>query len=389
MDVKRLLKTIWFTPGPKHRWGLPVLFEGKPGSGKTSLVEQGAAQCALHCRVVIGSLHEPSDFLGMPFPNKDKEGRLITSYSPPSWAAEVRNAVRAVVPFDEVNTAAPATQAALLRVILEGVVGDDVLPNTVRFCAMMNSTEDAAGGWDLAAPLANRFLHFKWDGPDASEWCDWALGGANGQDAVEGGFSAEAEEKRVLEAWPSPWAKARGVVAGFIQKRPELLHQMPKSGDPKASKAWPSQRTWEYVMRGLAGAEVHGLPEIDRDELLAGAVGTGAAGELITYITEADLPDPADLLDGKVTFVHEPKRLDRTVAVLASCAALVTGNKATKQAERSAALWKICQPIVKDAADVIVPAARSLVKAKLSKAPEARPVLLKLQPILSAAGITA
>jgi hypothetical protein len=128
---------------------------------------------------------------------------------------------------------------------------------------------------------------------------------------------------------------------------------------------------------------------VDRDELLAGAVGTGAAGELITYITEADLPDPAELLDGKVTFTHEPKRLDRTTAVLASCAALVTSPKAVKQADRSAALWKICQPIVKDAADVVVPAARTMVKAKLSKSPEARPVLLKLQPILAAAGITA
>ena len=388
MDAQKILKAIWFTPGPKHRWGLPVLFEGRPGGAKTSIVEQVAASCALPCRVVIGSLHEPSDFLGMPFPDKDSTGRLITSYSPPSWAAEMMRAGRGVVPFDEINTAAPATQAALLRVILEGVVGDVALPDTIRFVAMMNSTEDAAGGWDLAPPLANRFGHFKWDGPDASEWCDWALGGANGQEVVEG-FSAEAEEKRVMAAWPTPWAKARGVVAGFIQKRPELLHQMPKSGDPKASKAWPSHRTWEMAMRSLAGSEVHGLDEVTRDELLAAFVGTGAAGELITYITEADLPDPAELLDGKVTFTHEPKRLDRTVAVLSSCAALVSSPKAAKQADRSAALWKICQPIVKDAADVVVPAARTLVKAKLSKSPEARPVLLKLQPILAAAGITA
>jgi MoxR-like ATPase len=387
MDIQALLKAIWFTPGPKNRWGLPVLFEGKPGGAKTSLVEQVARGVSLHDEVVIGSLREPSDFLGLPFPDKDKDGKMLTAYSPPTWVSRVTRAKRAVVAFDEINTAAPATQAALLRVILEGVVGDEVLPATVRFVAMMNSTEDAAGGWDLAAPLANRFGHFKWDGPDASDWCDWALGGANGGDSNEG-FSAEAEEKRVMDAWPTPWAKARGVVAGFIQKRPELLHQMPKSGDPKASKAWPSHRTWEYAMRALAGAEVHGLKETMRDELLAAFVGTGAAGELITYITEADLPDPADLLDGKVEFTHSPKRLDRTIAVLSSCAALVTSAKAAKQADRTAALWKLSQPIVKDAADVTVPMARSLVKAKLSKFPEARPVLLKLQPILAAAGIT-
>lgn len=388
MNVQKLLKAIWFTPGPKGRWGLPALMEGRPGGAKTSIVEQTARASALVDEVIIGSLREPSDFLGLPFPNKDKDGRTFTEYSPPTWVSRLIRAGRGVAIFDEINTAAPATQAALLRVILEGVVGDEELPKTIRFCAMMNSTEDAAGGWDLAAPLANRFLHLPWAGPDSSEWCDWVLGGANGSDNAAP-IDAAAEEARVLENWSSPWAKARGVVAGFIQKRPELLHQMPKSGDPKASKAWPSHRTWEFAMRSIASAEVHALSELERDELVTACVGSGAAGELATYITEADLPDPADLLDGKVTYKHEPKRLDRTVAVLASCAALVTGAKAAKQSERAAALWKLCQPIVADAADIVVPAGRALVSAKLSKSVEARPVLLKLQPVLAAAGIIA
>lgn len=387
MDTKRLLKAFWFTPGPRGRWGLPILLEGKPGNAKTSTVEVSSKEVGLWFEAVIGSLREPSDFLGLPFPGKDEDDRLITSYSPPTWYSRARRAERGVVAFDEINTAAPATQAALLRVILEGVVGDEVLPNGIRFVAMMNSTEDAAGGWDLAPPLANRFGHIKWEGPDSEAWADWVLGGAGAQEVAA--FDAQREEERVLAAWDTPWAKARGIVAGFIRKRPELLHQMPKSGDPKASKAWPSQRTWEYVMRALASAEVHKLTEVERDDGLSAFVGAGPAGELLTYLTEADLPDPAELLDGKVKFIHEPKRLDRTVAVLSSCAALVTSQKAEKQSERAAALWKLCQPIVKDAADLVVPTGRALVKAKLSKFAEARPVLLKLQPVLEAAGIQA
>jgi len=385
MEMSKFLKAVWFTPGVKHRWGLPMLFEGKPGTAKTSMVEQAAVACGLHCEVLIGSLREPSDFLGLPIPEKAGD-RTRTAYASPTWVDRVTKAGRAVVPFDEINTAPPATQAALLRVVLEGFVGDDKVPDTVRFVAMMNATEDAAGGWDLAPPLANRFGHFKWDVPDSETWGDWLLAGANGHSSSEA-FDPKAEEERVLKAWPTPWAKSRGLVAGFIRKRPELLFKMPNAGDPAASKAWPSPRTWEYAARAIAGSEVHELDEVNADALLAAFVGASAASEFTFYRKEADLPDPADLLDGKVTFKHEPKRLDRTVAVFSACAALVTSPKAEKQADRCAALWKMCAEVMKDAADVVVPAARALVRAKLSRVSEAKPVLVKLQPILAAAGI--
>ncbi len=57
-------------------------------------------------------------------------------------------------------------------------------------------------------------------------------------------LAALVEEERVMNAWPNAEAKAKGLVAGFLRRRPELLHKQPKADDPQASRAWPSRRTW-------------------------------------------------------------------------------------------------------------------------------------------------
>ena len=165
-----------------------------------------------------------------------------------------------------------------------------------------------------------------------------------------------------------------------------MLMKMPKAGDPKGSKAWPSPRSWEMAARALAGAEVHGLGEADRELMIAAFVGAEPTNEFITWMIEADLPDPADVLDGRVKFKHDPQRLDRSVAVLSACAAFVAPTKSVKRKERAAKLWEILGEM-NDQKDIMVPAARTLVRARLASGEAARPVLLKLQPLLAAAGV--
>lgn len=382
MDVRSILKANWFTPGLKGRWGLPILFEGPPGSAKTANIESAASSCGLHCEVVIASLREPADFLGIPVP---KDGKMM--YLPPSWAQRAAEMKRCVVFKDELNTAAPAVQAALLRTVLDGVAGDLVLPNTVRFVAAQNKTEDAAGGWDLAAPLANRFGHMPWSMPDVPNWTAWLLNAGTSNEADDVDFNAEAEEKRVMAAWDKPFAMAKGLVAGFLRARPDLLHMQPKAGDAAASKAWPSPRTWEMATRAVAGAKVHSLSAVDEDEMIAAFIGANAAGELFTFRQNADLPDPEDLLDEKVPFKHDDRRLDRTVAILASCAALLANAALKKRNDRAKVMWKIMGDLIDNNADLVVPAGLSMVNSRLIGLTEARPVLATLAPVLRAAGI--
>ena len=50
----------------------------------------------------------------------------------------------------------------MLRVVLERTVGDLRLPAAVRVVAAANPPDEAADGWELAPPLANRLVHLDW-----------------------------------------------------------------------------------------------------------------------------------------------------------------------------------------------------------------------------------
>src|SRR6202042_2804518 len=98
------------------------------------------------------------------------------AFAPPSWAVAVAEAGHGLVFFDEISTAPPAVQAALLRVVLERTVGDLTLPDAVSVVAAANPPERAADGWALSPPLANRFCHLDWP-VDARTVADGFAGG--------------------------------------------------------------------------------------------------------------------------------------------------------------------------------------------------------------------
>lgn len=383
MNIKHILKALLFTPGAKGRWGLPCIFEGSPGTGKTNQIEQTAARFGLHCEVIIGSIREPTDVGGLARLEDDRF-RLV----PAGWAAAMAETRKHALLFlDELNTNVPAMQAAMLRLATDGAVGELILPPTVRILAAQNRTEEAAGGWDLTPPLANRFGHLKWESPTVTDWANWLLGGAAEDEGKA--EKPEAIEAAVLKRFDEPFAKAKGLVSGFLKAQPSLLHKMPAAGSPEAGRAWPSPRTWEMATRALAGAEVHKLEQSDAEELLGAFVGIGPAAELIQYQRRADLPDPADVLDEKVEFQHDPKRLDRTTAVLSACAAVIAPDKAPRRKERADVLWRIIAEVSKDSADLCVQAGMVLAKRGFITGKDAYGALSKLQPILAAAGYIA
>ena len=83
--------------------------------------------------------------------------------APPDWAVRLVRAGRGLLFLDELSTAPPAVQAALLRVVLERRVGALQLPaGAVRIVAAANPRVGAADGWELSPPLANRFVHLYW-----------------------------------------------------------------------------------------------------------------------------------------------------------------------------------------------------------------------------------
>jgi len=343
---------------------VPVLLWGGPGTGKSSAVRDLAATMDWPCEVVIASIREPSDFAGLPVVVDD-----TVRFAPPRWAQRLTSAGHGLLFLDEISTAPPAVQAALLRVVLERVVGDLELPAAVAVVAAANPPEQASDGWDLSAPLANRFCHIEWSAD--------AAGFAQG---ITGGWS-KAVVPRLESSWQQRQSLTRGLVAAFVTTRPSLLSEPPK--DPTAAgRAWPSPRTWEMAACLLAAAGESGASELTRAILVAGAVGDGAGIEFLHWVSDMDLGDPEVALRDPAAFVL-PERGDRAYAALSAVAAAVAANPT---AERWVAGWKVLAKAGGEAADVAAMAARVLARCRPSGATPP-PEIKIFAPLLKEAGL--
>jgi MoxR-like ATPase len=382
----KILHAAWFCPSPEGFFGLPLFFWSPPGFGKTTFIKDAVSRAGLGAyeRLSPGERGE-GQFGVVPVPGSDG----FLHYPAPDWSKKFDNG--GVIFVDELNTAPPALQAPLLGLVQLRALGSYQFSRRTRVVAAANETMDAAGGWDLAPALANRFGHFDYEGLGASDWSVALLSNFSNLDDYEGPTTnAEAEEKRVMDAWAGASASANGIIAGFIKRRPELLHKQPSHAAAASSKAWPSRRSVHYAATALASARVHGLNEIDTDTFLAGFVGLPFVQELATWRANLDLPDAADVLDNRVSWKHDGRRLDRTLVVLQACAGLVAPEKAEKKKERGNKLWELIGTVLKDAADCAIPAARVLIAAKMvipSQYPSYTDVGHKLLPILSQAGV--
>ncbi len=345
--------------------GQPALLWGAPGEGKSRAVEQIAEQLGRACEVVVGSVREAADFAGLPVRVGDS-----VSFAPPRWAQRCLDLPDTVVFLDELTTAAPQVQAAMLRVVLEREVGDLRLPEQVAFVAAANPPELSAGGDDLAPPLANRFCHLEWQATTA----DWVTGMLSGWEPVE--------VPVVPASWTADAVRWRALLAGFISARPSALRDVPTDVVAQG-RAWPSPRSWDHAHRAAAAAEAAGAGKEVRHVLVAGLVGAGPAIEFLRFADTADLPDPEALLADPGTLTTQV-RVDLLLASLASVVTAVAGRLTE---DRWLAAWDVLA-VACDAgrADLAAVAATTLVDLREPGWP-APPSAAAFAPVLRAAAL--
>ncbi|MEU2062498.1 MoxR family ATPase [Streptomyces sp. NPDC013455] len=352
-DLLDLLRTNTTEPRPDEQLealtlavaaDLPVLLWGEPGIGKTAALTQLAASLDLPLTTVIASVHEPSDFSGLPIVGDDPAVQGVPM-APPQWAVELVRAGRGLLFLDELSTATPAVQAALLRVVLERKVGTLQLPPQVRIVAAANPRASAADGWELSPPLANRFVHLYW---------------VHDRDVVVrglGGVWPRAELPRLEpERLPEAVAYARRAVCGFLQARPTLIHRLP-STETRRGGAWPSPRSWEAALTLLAFGTAASVSRDVLALLVRGAVGDGPGLELLAHLDRMDLPDPESLLADPPT-AELPERGDLRQAALE---AVVAAVGARPEHRRWEAAWKVLvRALETGAPDLLVAPATTL-----------------------------
>jgi hypothetical protein len=291
---------------------------------------------------LTASIHEPADFGGYPTPNGER-----MRFLPPEWAYVLAQKGKGILFLDEVSCAPPAVQAALLKVVLERKVGDLYMPETIVPVAAANPPEEAAAGWDMSPPMANRWLHL-YPKLDAAEWAQGIVTGFPNPDIY-----------RLPENWEAHKPKFLGLGAGFCRTRITSLYKKPDD-ETSAGKAWPSPRTWEMLCILLAALESLGPDPDCANELAAGSIGEGMAIEFFHWVDEQDLPDPEELLKNPVKS-HFPERGDRLFAATGAVVSAIAGNTTL---ERWAKGWKVLKIASEIQLDVAAAVARGLAKMR-------------------------
>ena len=270
------------------RANVPSFIWGPPGVGKTSFTESFARKLSIPIETIIASLRAPTDFAGLPVLSGNE-----VFLAPPSWAKRLAAIPRPDGPdgqiggilfIDEITSAPPAVQSALLRVILDGVVGDLILPPWIAKVAAANPPDQAAGGWDLAQPLLNRFFHL-----------DWELDPINWAEGFVEGFVSE-HPPHLPPNWTEGLNRARMGISAFIKKRPQALLKVPGRN---GAKAFPTPRSWEMFSRLIAAGTA---VEADFTAFGEGSVGTGPTLEFLSWCMtreENAFPEAEELLNGK------------------------------------------------------------------------------------------
>ena len=151
----------------------PLFVWGPPGIGKSDIVHQiGDSMEALVIDIRL-SLWEPTDIKGIPYYAANDN---TMKWAPPTELPDAKTAKKhkwIILFLDEMNSAAPAVQAAAYQLILNRKVGSYVLPDNVLIVAAGNRDADKGVVYRMPAPLANRFVHLEMK-VDFDDWFQWA-----------------------------------------------------------------------------------------------------------------------------------------------------------------------------------------------------------------------
>ena len=239
----------------------PLMMWGAPGIGKSDIVKQVADDQNRDVIDIRLPLWEPTDIKGIPYYNS-KENNMVWA-SPAELPTDPKS--NAIVFLDELNSAAPAVQAAAYQLILNRRVGTYVLPDNVLIVAAGNRDADKGVTYRMPAPLANRFVHLELK-VDFDDWFQWAT-----------------ENKIHTD------------VVGYLTFSKKDLYDF----DPKSpSRSFATPRSWSFVSELLEDDD----DENTTTDLVSGSVGEGLAVKFMAHRKMASkLPNPSEILKGKVT----------------------------------------------------------------------------------------
>lgn len=223
------------------------MLHGRPGVGKTELVQTLANRIGARLYDLRLTTIEPQDLRGLPY--YDHDAAKTVWYRPEDLPDGDEPAI---LFLDELTAAAPSLQPTVYGLLQERRVGRHQLPPSVMIVAAGNQVEDGAIAYDLGTALSDRLIHM--------------IVQANATD------------------WLANYAIPAGIhpaVAAFIRTRPDLL-ETTEDALRRGQVIACTPRSWTRVSRIMDSVRDRAIRQV----MIAGTVGSAAAAEFALLADE-------------------------------------------------------------------------------------------------------
>ena len=223
------------------------MLHGRPGVGKTEVVQTLARQIGAELYDLRLTTIEPQDLRGLPY--FDHTSAKTVWYRPedlPDTEAP------AILFLDELTSAAPALQPTVYGLLQERRVGRHRLPDSVLVVAAGNRVEDGAIAYDMGTALSDRLIHMV--------------------------VQANADD------WLRNYAVPAGIhptVAAFLRTRPDLL-ETTEDSQRRGQMIACTPRSWTRVSRIMQAVPDRALRQV----MIAGTVGAAPAADFALMADE-------------------------------------------------------------------------------------------------------
>ncbi|PIL18050.1 hypothetical protein P775_21755 [Puniceibacterium antarcticum] len=224
------------------------MLHGRPGVGKTQIIQQLAAERDAPLFDLRLTTIEPQDLRGLPY--YDHETQRTIWYRPEDLPDDP---VRPAILFlDELTAASPYLQPTVYGLLQERRVGRHRIPDNVLIVAAGNMVEDGAVAYEMGTALSDRLIHMV--------------------------LQASARD------WLQGYAVAHGLhpaVIAFIRTRPDLF-ETTEDALRRGHAIACTPRSWERVSQILRSIR----DRSQRNVMIAGTVGHAAAAEFALIADE-------------------------------------------------------------------------------------------------------
>jgi len=293
----------------------PIILWGDSGSGKSKFLEEILDDISNDheyglVKTFASDFQESIDFRGIPVANDDHVIWIPPHFVKKLWDVHDHGKIP-VLFIDEFSHASTEGQAAMMKLLLDKLAGENPVPDNTRFILASNKPDDL-GGNEIMTPLKNRAVHLFWE----------ADNNAFVKALIAGKF--ENPYLKVPDNWRDLIRDIQIKVAGFLSVNPRAAYVNGEETPDKMS--FPTHRSWwDYGIPLLAAARAANASIDVQSILLAGAIGNEIAVQFLKWEENLDLPKPEEVLERPeiLTGLY----LDQFYATIAAVAACVEDSK--------------------------------------------------------------